>query len=376
MKRFFQPIQKDGSFKKPTLAPAGKDAGKTTASSTESNSVDAVENHNDNRKKDPTKFLTWNANSFLLRIKNNWPEFVKFVETFDPDVIAIQEVRMAAAGSKGAPKNPREIKDDNNASREEKLIVTRALSSPPFKNYDVWWSLSDSKYAGTALFVKKCFQPKKVSFSLDGTGSKHEQDGRVILAEFETFRLLNTYAPNNGWKEEESSFPRRRKWDKRMLEFVLQASNKPLIWCGDLNVSHEEIDVSHPEFFAAAKQNGYVPPNKEDWGQPGFTLAERRRFGGILKEGKLVDAYRLLNEDKDMECGFSWSGNPIGKYRGKRMRIDYFVVSELLKDRIISCKMHGQGIELKGFYGSDHCPVSLELSENCDPADAEQPQTS
>lgn len=66
--------------------------------------------------------------------------------------------------------------------------------------------------------------------------SKHEPDGRVILAEFETFNLLNTYAPNNGWKEEENSFPRRRKWDKRILEFVLQSSDKPLIWCGDLNV--------------------------------------------------------------------------------------------------------------------------------------------
>lgn len=66
--------------------------------------------------------------------------------------------------------------------------------------------------------------------------SKHEQDGRVILAEFETFRLLNTYAPNNGWKEEENSFQRRRKWDKRLREFFLQTADKPLIWCGDLNV--------------------------------------------------------------------------------------------------------------------------------------------
>lgn len=66
--------------------------------------------------------------------------------------------------------------------------------------------------------------------------SKHEPDGRVIVVEFETFRLLNTYSPNNGWKEEENSFQRRRKWDKRMLEFVVQSSDKPLIWCGDLNV--------------------------------------------------------------------------------------------------------------------------------------------
>jgi len=68
------------------------------------------------------------------------------------------------------------------------------------------------------------------------SASKHEPDGRVILVEFETLRLLNTYVPNNGWKEEPNSFQRRRKWDKRILEFVTQNSDKPLIWCGDLNV--------------------------------------------------------------------------------------------------------------------------------------------
>ncbi|GKV13851.1 hypothetical protein SLEP1_g24820 [Rubroshorea leprosula] len=343
MKRFFKPIEKEGSAKKPCLSPSDKP--------------------NDNDKKEPLKFLTWNANSLLLRVKSNWPEFSDFVSKIDPDVIAIQEVRMPAAGSKGAPKNPGELKDDTSTSREEKQILMRALSSPPFGNYRVWWSLADSKYAGTALLVKKCCQPQKVSFSLEGTASKHEQDGRVILAEFETFRLLNTYAPNNGWKEEENSFLRRRKWDKKLLEFVVQHSDKPLIWCGDLNVSHEDIDVSHPDFFSAAKLNGYIPPNKEDCGQPGFTVAERKRFGSILKEGRLIDAYRYLHKEKDMEGGFSWSGHPIGKYRGKRMRIDYFIVSEKLKDRVVACEMHGQGIELQGFYGSDHCPVSLELSQ-------------
>ncbi|KAH7549777.1 hypothetical protein JRO89_XS13G0081000 [Xanthoceras sorbifolium] len=437
MKRFFKPIEKDGSAKKPALSPS-KNNGETEKSET---------SQEENNKREPLKFLTWNANSLLLRVKNNWPEFSKFVTSFDPDII---EVRMPAAGSKGAPKNPGELKDDTGPSREEKRTLLRALSSPPFEDFQVWWSLADSKYAGTALLVKKCFKPKKYAvflqfiFSLFCTvivfnfwlqltvtsccfftdlqltftpcfltvhgqltafssfinlssllASKHEPDGRVILAEFETFHLLNTYSPNNGWKEEENSFQRRRKWDKRILEFVMQRSEKPLIWCGDLNVSHEEIDVSHPEFFSAAKLNGYIPPNKEDCGQPGFTLAERKRFGDILKEGRLVDAYRFLHKEKDMDCGFSWSGNPIGKYRGKRMRIDYFVVSEELKDRIAACEMHGRGIELEvkriyaaekgnyndklvllkamelkeleisnflaGFYGSDHCPVSLEL---------------
>lgn len=350
MKRFFKPIEKDGPAKKPSLSSSKEEEGETT------------EIAEDKSKKEPVKFLTWNANSLLLRVKNDWPEFSKLVSNIDPDVIAIQEVRMPAAGSKGAPKNPGELKDDTSSSREEKQILMRALSSPPFGNYHVWWSLADSKYAGTALLVKKCCKPKRVCFSVDRTASKHEQDGRVILAEFETFRLLNTYAPNNGWKEEENSFQRRRKWDKRLREFFLQTADKPLIWCGDLNVSHEEIDVSHPEFFSAAKMNGYIPPNKEDCGQPGFTSSERRRFGAILKEGKLVDAYRFLHKDKDMDCGFSWSGHPIGKYRGKRMRIDYFVVSEQIKDRIVACEMHGKGIELEGFYGSDHCPVSLQLS--------------
>nr|GEZ08621.1 DNA-(apurinic or apyrimidinic site) lyase [Tanacetum cinerariifolium] len=352
MKRFFQPVKKDGTcFKKPN------NNGETKATNPDE------QQDEEKTQGEPRKFVTWNANSFLLRIKNNWNEFTTFIDTIDPDVIAIQEVRMPAAGAKGAPKSPRELKDDNNASREEKLIITRALSGPTFRKYDVWWSLSDSKYAGTALFVKKCFPPKKVSFNLDGSVSKHEADGRVIIAEFESFRIMNTYVPNNGWKDEETAFQRRRKWDKRMKEFVLQSTDKPLIWCGDLNVSHEEIDVSHPDFFQTAKLNGYVPPNKEDCGQPGFTLSERKRFGSILKEGKLIDAYRYLHKDKDMERGFSWSGNPIGKYRGKRMRIDYHLVSEELKDKIVKCEMHGQGIELEGFYGSDHCPVSLELAE-------------
>ncbi|XP_076901961.1 DNA-(apurinic or apyrimidinic site) endonuclease-like isoform X1 [Bidens hawaiensis] len=271
MKRFFKPVQKDGSFKKPNLSSSANDSETKTETVTEKPAIgDEQEdnnninnNNNETQKKEPTKLLTWNANSFLLRVKSNWPEFTSFIDNIDPDVICIQEVRMPAAGAKGAPKNPRELKDDNNSSREEKLIITRALAGPTFRKYDVWWSLSDSKYAGTALFVKKCFPPKKVSFNLDSSVSKHEPDGRVIIAEFESFRIMNTYVPNNGWKDEENAFQRRRKWDKRMKEFVLQSTDKPLIWCGDLNVSHEEIDVSHPDFFQTAKLNGYIPPNKE-----------------------------------------------------------------------------------------------------------------
>ncbi|KAH7290420.1 hypothetical protein KP509_30G047900 [Ceratopteris richardii] len=191
---------------------------------------------------------------------------------------------------------------------------------------------------------------------------KHEIDGRVIIAEFEHFCLMNTYVPNNGWREEELSFQRRRKWDERVLEFVSRERSKALIWCGDLNVSHEEIDVSHPDFFKNARQQGYVPPRKEDCGQPGFTQAERDRFSRILKEGDLIDTYRWLQKEKDSDRGFTWSGNPVGKYRGKRMRIDYFLVSRSLLSRLVQSTIHGCGIELEGFYGSDHCPITMNLS--------------
>ncbi|XP_028549406.1 DNA-(apurinic or apyrimidinic site) lyase isoform X1 [Dendrobium catenatum] len=360
MKRFFQPVKEDGSFKKPSLSSADPLLS-TVGDLVSVEGIHTVE-AGERERREPCKFLTWNANSLLLRMKKDLPEFSNLVQTLDPDVIAIQEVRMPAAGPKGGQKNPSELKDDTCSSREEKQVIMRVLSSPPFQNYRVWWSLSDSKYAGTALLIKNRCKPKKVSFSLDGKASKHEPDGRVILAEFESFFLLNTYVPNNGWKDDENSFQRRRKWDKRMLEFVVQL-DKPLIWCGDLNVSHQDIDVSHPDFFSNAKLNGYIPPNKEDCGQPGFTLSERRRLSNILSQGKLIDAYRFIHKEQDMERGFSWSGNPVGKYRGKRMRIDYFIVSEKLKDKIISCDMHGHGIELEGFCGSDHCPVSLELSQ-------------
>lgn len=105
MKRFFKPVEKDseGCLKK------AKENGKE-------------EQEKEETKKEPLKFMTWNANSFFLRVKNNWPEFTNFITTFDPDVIVIQEVRMPAAGSKAAPKNQAEIKDDTNSAREEKRV--------------------------------------------------------------------------------------------------------------------------------------------------------------------------------------------------------------------------------------------------------------
>ncbi|KAH0467564.1 hypothetical protein IEQ34_002597 [Dendrobium chrysotoxum] len=217
---------------------------------------------------DPFSYNTKNEYKILPQISFssfNFPYLSLVSVLFFPSFSSLFFLTRFLKFSRSSMQQPLHLCPASNSSESmggNGMVIMRVLSSPPFQNYRVWWSLSDSKYAGTALLIKNHCKPKKVSFSLDGKASKHEPDGRVILAEFESFYLLNTYVPNNGWKDDESSFQRRRKWDKRMLEFVVQL-DKPLIWCGDLNVSHQDIDVSHPDFFSNAKLNGYIPPNKE-----------------------------------------------------------------------------------------------------------------
>ncbi|KAG5067007.1 hypothetical protein JHK86_010738 [Glycine max] len=364
MKRFFKVVEKDsdGSVKKPR-----------------ENDSEAEES---NEKKEPLKFMTWNANSFLLRVKNNWPDFTNLITTFDPDLIAIQEVRMPAAGAKGASKIQGEIKDDTSAAREEKKDWTHCWSAPSLAGGGDGYLQGTPGYDLEPVHNQlKCTLISDLPPSIKVTIST--MFGIFIASK--TFKFSTEERFKNTWMA------------LRCTSFVLfcfavldqsqilsidivghchQASNDEIltralsappfgnyhVWWSLADSNHEEIDVSHPDFFSVAKLNGYIPPNKEDCGQPGFTLSERKRFGTILREGKLVDAYRFLHEDKDMERGFSWSGNPVGRYRGKRMRIDYFLVSEKLKERIAACEMRGHGIELEGFYGSDHCPVTLELS--------------
>ncbi|GJP46694.1 hypothetical protein CLOM_g5948 [Closterium sp. NIES-68] len=202
---------------------------------------------------EPLRIMSWNANSLLLRLRHNRAELVGFICKHDPDVIAIQEVRMAAAGRKGAPLNQSELKDDTKQAREERQFLQHALASAPFSHYRVWWSLAPTKYAGTAMLLKRSLLSSlsSVSFSLDASAitvggeqrkqqrPQHEADGRAILLDFPSLRLLNTYVPNNGFAKNSPSFPRRREWDDRIRRFLTSdaARSKPLIWLGDLNVS-------------------------------------------------------------------------------------------------------------------------------------------
>ncbi|CAN0306035.1 unnamed protein product [Ectocarpus sp. 6 AP-2014] len=198
---------------------------------------------------------------------------------------------------------------------------------------------------------------------------EHDREGRVIAIEYPSVTVLALYVPNNGSKAE--SFQRRRRWDDELCGFVDKYSGKLMI-TGDLNVAHEDADLTHASFF-----KGMFPAaNPEDSGQPGCTPAEKRRHSRLLESGGgLVDAYRRLNpvpaagaRDAGTEMeGMTWRGTAgnqvaaMGRYYGKGMRIDYFLLSTALAPRIKEVKVFGSGADRDGFLGSDHCPVMLTL---------------
>jgi exodeoxyribonuclease III len=228
---------------------------------------------------------------------------------------------------------------------------------------------------------------RSVRYNLDlvEKPSVHAKDGRVIVIEFDDFELVATYGANNGWTQD--SFARRREWDDLLLRYFTRKKEQgaPVIWCGDLNVAHEDKDVSHPAWFATRVGEGVPrPADEEDVGQPGFTPAERARFTWILKAGEMIDAYRMLHPEAS-DRDYTWRGTAptnmaTARYYGKGMRIDYVIVSSQLKDRVEAVEICGYGRDREGFMGSDHCPVLLRLrppvpSPSVPPAPAAAPET-
>ena len=202
------------------------------------------------------------------------------------------------------------------------------------KGYHCYWNYAEKKgYSGTAIFSKK--EPLSVSYGLGI--DEHDHEGRVITLEFENFYFITVYVPNaqDGLKR----LNYRMRWEDDFLSYIKELDKKkPVIYCGDLNVAHKEIDLKNPK------------TNRKN---PGFTDEERGKMSAVLDSG-FTDTFRYLYPD--MEQIYSWwSYRFQARQKNAGWRIDYFICSERLNDKINDAKIHTD------IFGSDHCPVELDI---------------
>ena len=252
------------------------------------------------------KFVSWNVNGLRAVVTKGFEDFFKNI---DADIFCIQETKM----------------------QEEQLdMITRMI----FDGYYIYFYSAIKKgYSGTAVFSK--IKPLDVKY---GIGiEEHDNEGRVITLEYDKFFLVCCYTPNV--KRDLSRLEYRMKWEGDFREYLLNLDkSKPVILCGDLNVAHNEIDLKNP---------------KSNVGNAGFTNEERSKMTELLNAG-FVDTFRLLYPNKtDAYSWWSYMRNAREKNVG--WRIDYFITSKSIKDKIKDSVIYPE------IYGSDHCPVGLEL---------------
>ena len=253
------------------------------------------------------KLISWNVNGFRAVLKKGFEEFFRQI---DADIFCIQETKM----------------------QESQL---EELGDFSFEGYHTYWNSAIKKgYSGTAVFTKQ--KPKQVTY---GIGiQEHDQEGRVITLEFDSFYLVNVYTPNS--QRELTRLSYRMVWEDEMRKYLMKLNeNKPVVMCGDLNVAHEEIDLKNPK------------TNRKN---AGFTQEERDKMTQLLNS-KFVDTFRYQYPEKIGYTWWSYMGNARQKDIG--WRIDYFIVSEDMKDKIQDAIIYPQVM------GSDHCPVGLEIKE-------------
>lgn len=259
------------------------------------------------------KLISWNVNGIRACTKKGFNEF--FINS-NADIFCIQETKM-------------QVKDN-----VENKDISEIINLPIFNGYFSYWNSAEKKgYSGTAVFTKK--EPISVNY---GIGiEEHDKEGRVITLEFEKFYLVNIYTPNS--KRELERLDYRQIWEDRIREYLLNLNNnKPVIMCGDLNVAHKEIDLKNPN---SNKRNA------------GFTIEERDKMTQLLDSG-FIDSFRYLYpQKKDVYSWWSYMGHAREKNIG--WRIDYFIVSNKIKNKIKEAKID------MDIFGSDHCPVELEI---------------
>ncbi len=248
------------------------------------------------------KFVSWNVNGLRAAVRKG---FLDSFENLDADIFALQEIKM----------------------QEGQIELD-------LEDYKEYYNYAEKKgYSGTAIFTKK--EPLKVSY---GIGiEEHDREGRVITLEFDNFYFVTVYTPNSKRKLERLSY--RQKWEDDFKNYLNGLkSKKPVVICGDLNVAHKEIDLANPS------------TNRRS---AGFTDEEREKFTALLENG-YIDTFRFFYPDKEEEYSW-WSYFAKSRERNVGWRIDYFVVSQDLKENLVDAKIHQE------IMGSDHCPVELTI---------------
>ncbi len=249
------------------------------------------------------KLISWNVNGLRACVKKGFEEFFK---SADADIFCIQETKLQEGQIDFAP-----------------------------EGYYQYWNYAEKKgYSGTAVFTKT--EPISVSY---GVGmEEHDKEGRVITLEFDGFYLVTVYTPNS--QNELQRLDYRMKWEDDFLAYLKRLEkSKPVVFCGDLNVAHKEIDLKNPK------------TNRKN---AGFTDEERAKFSTLVDSG-FTDSFRYFYPD--LQGAYSWWSYRF-KAREKNIgwRIDYFCTSSSLNDKLIDAKIHSEVL------GSDHCPVELDIN--------------
>ena len=248
------------------------------------------------------RFASWNVNGLRACLKKG---FLEAAAGLDVDLLCLQETKME-----------------------------QGQAQVELPGYEEFWNSAEKKgYSGTAVFTRH--KPLSVRY---GMGLEpHDHEGRLITLEYPEFYLVNCYTPNA--QNELARIDYRMEWERDLRAYLTELDqSKPVIYCGDLNVAHQEIDLKNPG------------PNR---GKAGFSDQEREQFGLLLQSG-FVDTFRFLYPDVTGAYSW-WSYRFNARANNAGWRIDYFVVSQRLAEKVRGALIHAD------IYGSDHCPVSLEL---------------
>lgn len=249
------------------------------------------------------KFVSWNVNGLRAIVNKN---FADIFSDFDADFFCLQETKL----------------------QEGQIELA-------FPGYESYWNYADRKgYSGTTIYTKHT----PLSVRLGINVAQHDSEGRVITLEYGDFFLVNVYTPNS--QEQLKRLDYRMHWETAFLAYLKGLeTEKPVIVCGDLNVAHENIDLKN---WKTNRKNA------------GFSDEERAKFSEMMANG-FIDTFRYFHPDAEGRYSW-WSYRFDARKNNAGWRIDYFLVSEALKDALVEADIH------ENIFGSDHCPVSLKLS--------------